>query len=55
MIYYRVCYFILNPLTNKWEIIKEYPLSQEIVLTRVDFLTKSILSLIWLEDLVRGS
>ena len=50
MIYYRVCYFILNPLTGKWEIIKEYPLSQETVFTRVKYLSKSILSFIWLEE-----
>ncbi|MGL5613605.1 hypothetical protein [Cetobacterium sp.] len=50
MIYYRVCYFNFNSFTNKWEIIKEYPLSENTVWSRVDYLTKSILSLVWLEE-----
>ena len=50
MIYYRVCYFKFNSFTNKWEIIKEYPLSENTVWSRVDYLTKSIPSLVWLEE-----
>lgn len=47
---YRVCYFNLNSFTNKWETIKEYPLSEFLALVRVEYLTKSIPSLVWLEE-----
>lgn len=53
MIYYRVCYFNLNPFTNKWETTKEYPLSEFLALMRVEYLTKSIPSLVWLEEVTR--
>lgn len=55
MIYYRVCYFILNPNNNTWETVKEYPLSEAVVWTRVDYLLRSTPSLIWLEEVaLRG-
>ena len=50
MIYYRVCYFILNPIDNTWETVKEYPLSEAVAWTRVDYLVRSTPSLIWLEE-----
>lgn len=50
MIYYRVCYFSLNSSTGKWETIKEYPLSEAIAFTRMEYLAKTTPSLIWLEE-----
>lgn len=55
MIYYRVCYFILNSSTGEWETVKEYPLSESIVWTRVNYLAKHLHSLIWLERIKSAS
>lgn len=52
MIRYRVCYFNFNCFINEWETIKEYPLSKLLALMRIEYLTKSIPSLIWLEEVV---
>lgn len=49
MAYYRVCYFNFNSLSNQWEIVKEYPLSKDIAFIRQNYLSKTILSLSWLE------
>lgn len=49
MIYYRVCYFNFNYFKNDWEIVKEYPLSEDVAWTRVEYLLKCTRSLIWLE------
>ena len=43
MAFYRVCYF--NSLTNQWEIA----LNKDIAFIRQDYLSKTILSLSWLE------
>ncbi|MCQ9627516.1 hypothetical protein HS141_11295 [Cetobacterium somerae] len=50
MLLYHVCYFKFNPKINKWEITQEYPLSKNAAFLRMDYLKKSIKSLIWLKE-----